>query len=172
MRPLGILLAIGLLASCNRVTTTVHAPPKLPNTMKPGDLITTPGTYHYEDKVATHDLELAMAGTALSWMISRHEPLPHGGSTGGSGGGGMQVPEGSSWFVYLEDPGRYWFSNGKDRLDYNFREDNGTKSGPSIHDGKLIPHSPPVPKEVIQRLPAELQKLLPPVEAPQKQPSI
>jgi hypothetical protein len=167
-----LLLALGLLAGCSRSKVTLHPPPKLPNTMSPGDFITSPGKFHFEEKDSVHDIEITRTGPDISWSITRSQTLPHGGSSGGSGGGGLRVPEGSAWFVYLDEPGRYWISNGKDRLDYHLYEGSGSNGGPSIHDGKLLPNSPPVPKEVILRLPAELQKLFPPVEMPQKRPSI
>ena len=175
MRLLHLLLAVGLLAGCKRSTVTFHAPPKLPklpNTMSPGDFIISPGKYHFEEKNTAHDLEITQSGPDLEWSVSRSEILPHGGSSGGSGRGSMQVPEGSAWFVYLEDPGRYWIGNGKDRLDYHLYRGSGSTSGPSIQDGKLLPATPPVPQEVIQHLSAGLQKLFPPVEAPQNRPSI
>lgn len=77
------------------------------------------------------------------------------------------------WFVFVESPSRFWFFDGKDEMDYLIlTPGGGTEAGGSIHSGRVYPSSPPVPRELVPHLPADLQSLFPEVETPGKRPSI
>lgn len=77
------------------------------------------------------------------------------------------------WFVFVESPSQFWFFDGKDEMDYLIlTPGGGAKAGGSIHSGRVYPSSPPVPKELIPHLPADLRSLLPEVERPGNRPSI
>jgi hypothetical protein len=69
----------------------------------------------------------------------------------------------------VESPERFWLFDGKSAL-RTFHPEGTT--GPVISSGKVGRSDARVPGEVILRLPAELQKLLPPVEPPVKRPSL
>ena len=148
-------------------------PTPVPNTLSSGMFIKTPGSFHFGDRSSTHHIDVTQTGQDIGWTISRSISLPHGGTSGGSGGGGMQTkaPD-DPWFIFVQSPGSYWLCNGSDRLDYHLSDEHGSNAGPAVDSGKLLPSCPKVPLELIPHLPPELQKLFPPVEMPQKRPSI
>ena len=75
------------------------------------------------------------------------------------------------WFVFVEAPERLWFLNGKDNLFCRLTEGAGTRSVDVISGGTLKPEGEPIPPELVPRLPAELQKLVPAPTA-KRRPSI
>src|SRR5690606_251021 len=95
-----------------------------------------------------------------------------GGSSSGGYGNSIPLPAAATaWFIFVESPDRLWFFNGSSKLTFHHSDTgSGVSSGPAIVDGKLRPDSPPIPAELLPRLPAELQKLIPteppPVELP------
>ncbi len=168
-----LLVASALLPACTRRTVTSAPRTTAPNTMSAGMFIGKPGTYHFGDRSGSHDLDVTLSGQDIGWSISTSRTLPHGGSSGSSGGGGMRMQAaGDPWFIFVESPGSYWMCNGSQRLDYHLNDEHGSNGGSAVHDGKLTPSAPKVPVELIPRLPAEMQKLFPPVEPPRKRPSI
>lgn len=167
------LLLLALLAGCGKRRVTMIPPTPAPNTMSAGAFIDKPGSFHFADRDGRHDLEVTLSGQDLGWNASSSLNLPHGGSSGSTSGGGMRIQAaGHPWFIFVDSPGNYWVCNGSDRLDYDLRDHHGSNGGPAVHDGKLMPTSPKVPTALIPRLPVEMQKLFPPVETPQKRPSI
>jgi hypothetical protein len=174
MRALALLLlAVALLPACSRRTVTITPPPAVANTMSAGMFIDSPGSYHFGDRSGSHDLDVTLSGQDIAWNISTSRTLPHGGSSGSSGGGGMRIQAaGDPWFIFVESPGSYWMCDGSQRLDYHLNDEHGSNGGPAVHAGKLMPSSPKVPVDLIPRLPAEMQKLFPPVEPPRERPSI
>ena len=167
------LVALALLPACSRRTVVSAPRAAAPNTMSAGMFIDKPGVYHFGDHADTHDLDVNLSGQDLGWSASSSRSLPGGGSSRSTSGGGMRIPAaGDPWFIFVEAPGSYWICNGRDRLDYDLRDGHGSNGGTAVHDGKLIPSAPKVPVDLIPRLPAEMQKLLPAVEPPQKRPSI
>jgi hypothetical protein len=187
MRALALLvLAAALLPACSKRTVTITPPAAVANTMSAGMFIDTPGSYHFGDRSESHDLDVTLSGQDIGWSISTSRTLPHGGrststsrthphggSSGSSGGGGMRMQAaGDPWFIFVESPGSYWMCDGSQRLDYHLNDEHGSNGGSAVHGGKLMPSAPKVPVELIPRLPAEMQKLFPPVEPPRKRPSI
>lgn len=169
-----LLLASALLPACSKRTMVIPPPATMANTMSAGMFIDSPGSYHFGDRSGTFDLDVTESGQDIGWTTSSSRPLSHvGGSIGGSGGGGMQIQAvGDPWFIFVESPGRYWMCDGSQRLDYYLSDEHGSNSGPAVDGGKLLGAAPKPPAELILRLPAEIQKLFPPVEPQQKRPSI
>jgi hypothetical protein len=75
------------------------------------------------------------------------------------------------WFIFVESPQRLWFFNGSGELNYNLSDHGGSRGGPAISSGKLLPTNERIPQELIPHLPPELQKLFPPVPPKEDRPS-
>ncbi len=174
MRPLVVacVAAIAALSSCHRKTVKLTPPPVAANTMHPGTFIDSPGSRQFTDRSGTYKLDVTRSGETVSWDISISQHLSDGGTSGGTAGGGMTVDPDRSWFIYMEEPGRYWMCDGKQRLDYYFKDEHGGNSGPAVDGDKVMPESPRVPAELIPRLPPEMRKLFPDIQPPRKRPSI
>lgn len=160
--------------SCKKTTVilTPHAPP-VANTLIPGTSIDKIGTYSYSDAKVSSKLDLSGGGTTIHWSFEISRPLPGGGSSGGSSSGGMSLANASDpWFVHAESPVRMWFFDGTKSLSYSLNDEHGGHGGPAIFDGQLQHSDHKVPDEVVRKLPAELQKLFPPLPPAGPRPSI
>lgn len=173
MKPvLPCLLLILSATACRKHATSVsvaHAPA---NTLVAGTFIDRAGTFTHDDGTVTRELVTSPGPSAVNCMLSYREQRP-GMSRSSSSGHTIPLSKpGAPWFVYVERPGRLWFFNGKDRLDYDHQNRDGTSSsGDAIHSGTLVPSAPPIPVELIPRLPASLRKLLPAANPESPRPS-
>ena len=167
------ILAFALSAiACRKHTMTVSAVPATSNTLVAGTFIDCAGTYTHAVGAITHEVTVTPAPTAVTLLQTIREQHGMGGSSSSSGHAIQLADPSMPWFVFVERPGRLWFFNGKDQLDYDVKSPGGGgSSGPAIASGQLRPNTPPIPPDLIPRLPAELRKLLPAVEAPADRPS-
>jgi hypothetical protein len=171
---LAVLLSCLATSACNpRRHRTTYTPPSVsvPSTLISGNFITTSGSYTHGDSNVTHELELNHAGRAVHWShsVSLHSPSTSGG---GSSSSSMSLSSPTDpWFVFVEVPERLWFFNGKDTLFCRLTEGASTRAVEAISGGVLDPASEPIPAEVVSRLPAELQKIVPAAES-KRRPSI
>lgn len=174
-----LLAALCLLplpfSSCrkSKVVATRHTP-LVANTLLPGTFIDKIGSYIHSDGKGTSKLDLTGSGIPIHWRFEINRPLPGGGGSRGGTSGGRISPDTASdpWFVYVESPRRLWFFDGTKDLEYSLNDDGGGRAGPAIFDGKLQYSDHKVPDEVIRKLPAELQKLFPPLPPAGPRPSI
>lgn len=174
-----IPLAAGLLAStaCSRrmVVHTSYPKPLVapgPNTLLPGTFLDTPGHWSFYESDWGVELTVTASDTSLGWELLSQEAAPGGGRSNGVGTGGFNLPAaGAAWFVYVESPRKLWFFNSRDELYYQFRDDSGSRGAPAISGGQLQEPHPPVPAELVARLPEDLRKLLPAAPPPVGKPS-
>lgn len=165
-----ILVLAGSLTACRKTSTTRSSTVATPDTLIPGTFITTSGTFTHTDGMTTHSLEATQAGQRLSLSYGRSEELSSGMSTGISSATDKSISSPTaSWFIYVESPERFWYFDGKSELS-TFYADGG--AGMVLSSGKIHPSCANVPREVVPRLPEDLQKLLPRVEPPVKRPSM
>jgi hypothetical protein len=165
-------LAFSSCTKRSRVVVTTHTS-SVPNTLLTGDFINKTGTYTYSDSGGSSKLDLTGGGTLINWSFEITRPLPGGGSSGGTSGGSISPDDaGDPWFVYVETPQRLWFFDGTKGLDYSLHDGSGGRGGPAIFEGKLQYSEHRVPDELIRKLPADLQKLFPPVLPAVPRPSI
>ena len=171
MRALLSLLLLAVAATgCRRAGTSGSTSVAAPDTLIPGNFITTSGTFTHTEGRTIRSLDVTRSGTSLSLDYRYREEMPSGGTSGSTSTnrGSISSPT-DPWFIYVESPERFWLFDGKSAL-RTFHPEGTT--GPVISSGKLGRSDAKVPGEVILRIPAELQKLLPPVEPPVKRPSL
>jgi hypothetical protein len=167
-----LCLSLALLAStaCRKISTTGSPATATPDTLIPGSFITTSGTFTHHKGMTDRSLDVTQSGTSLSLDYRYSEEMPSGGSSGSTSTNHSSISSPTDpWFIYVESPERFWLFDGKSAL-RTFHPEGTT--GPVISSGKVGRSDARVPGEVILRLPAELQKLLPPVEPPVKRPSL
>ena len=176
---LTVLLLTGLLivvtaTGCRKSTSHTSTLSAGPDTLIAGTVITSAGSWSARTPHGSTKLDLSVSGTSVNWTITTEEKIGKFGSSGGSSGSGMGLSSPADpWFVFVESPSRLWMFDGKDELAYRFRNDGGgSGGGQSIFSGKLLPGSPPVPRELVLQLPPELQKQFPDVEPAGKRPSL
>lgn len=142
-----------------------------PDTLIPGSFITGSGRFTHTDGMNLHLLDVTQSGTSLSLQYRSSEKLPSGGTTGSMKQGSTSISSPTTpWFIYVESPERFWCSDGRSELSIFYADDDII--GPVILAGKLHCLGPDIPSEVILRLPADLQKLLPQVEPAERRPSL
>jgi hypothetical protein len=167
-----LLLSLALLAStaCRKTSTTRSSTVATPDTLIPGTFITTSGKFTHTEGRTIRSLDVTQSGRSLSLDYRYLEEMPSGGTSGSTSTnrGSISSPT-DPWFIYVESPERFWLFDGKSVLRTFHPEDT---TGPVISSGKVDRSDAKVPAEVILRLPAELQKLLPPVVPPVKRPSL
>lgn len=171
--PLLCLLPLAL-SSCrkSKVLVTPYAP-AVANTLLIRTFIDKTGSYTHSDGKGTTHLELSGGGTTILWSLEIHSPKPGGGSSRRSSRGSIRLDDpGDPWFVYAETPQRIWLFDGKKDLDYSLHGEDGSRGGTAIFEGRLQPADDKVPDQVIRKLPAELQKLFPPLPPAGPRPSI
>ena len=173
---LRLLLCLSLVlvaaTACRKTSTTRASTVATPDTLIPATFITTPGSWSHTRANVTRRLTINLTGTSVSWNHSIEEHSPSGVSSSSGNGGGMSLSSpGDPWFAHVESPARLWFFDGKGTL-INDYYDESTPSGRVIYKGKLQRGAVTVPPDLVLRLPADLQKLLPPVEPPVKRPSL
>ncbi|MEK7949870.1 hypothetical protein [Luteolibacter soli] len=118
-------------------------------------------------------------GSGLEYSYySFAEPLPPAGKTGNGGSSPITFPPWpSNWFIYAADTGNpkiLWFYGNGRQLWYTTIKDRISDS--PVHrvideKGKRVKDSKTPPYAVIQRLPADLQKLFPDIEPPLERPA-
>lgn len=167
MRIAFLLLTLSLATiGCRKsITYSTSAAVTTPDTLVKGTIIRSAGTWSAHSPKGSQTLEVTVSGTSISWEITSEEKHPGGGSSSGTGSSGMTLSAPSDpWFIYVETPQRLWFFDGKDALSYSLSDNGGSRSGPAIFVGKLQPTNEKIPRDLIPHLPAEMQKLFPPVE--------
>ena len=168
-----LCLSLALLAStaCRKTSTTGSSATATPDTLIPGSFITTSGTFTHTGGMTTRSLDITRSsGRSLSLSYRYLEEMPSGGTSGSTSTNHTSISSPSDpWFIYVESPERFWLFDGKSVL-RTFHPEGTT--GPVISSGKLDRSDANVPADVILRLPAELQKLLPSVEPLVKRPSL
>lgn len=168
------LLSLALsLASVGCHKTVVHtgAVATAPDTLVPGLVIKSAGNWSAHTGKSSRTLDVTVSGNSVSWTVSSEEQIAGGGKSGGSSSSSMTLSSPTDpWFILVESPQRLWFFNGTGNLAYSL-SDGGIRSGPAIHGGKLIPTDEKIPAILIRQLPAELQKLFPPVPPEEERPS-
>ena len=171
---LAALLITATATGCRKSTSHTSTLSGGPDTLIAGTVIKSAGTWSASSSKGSTKLDLSVSGTSIHWTITTEEKIGKFGSSGGSSGSGMSLSSPADpWFVFVETPSRFWMFDGKDELAYRFQNDGGgSGGGQSIFNGKLLPGSPPVPREVVLQLPPELQKQFPHVEPAGKRPSL
>ena len=172
-----IVLTFALIGCRKTPVTTV---PAAAPTLVPGMFVNSAGSWWTPHGTGSFQLKVTGSGNALKYEIADFPlPGPPTGQPGSSGSSPIDIPQWSpDWFIYVEDtrPTVYlWFFGSSNRLWYVAVK--GRASGPETvmvidEKGALVSRSRAVPSDVILRLPPDLQKLLPPVEAVSKRPSI
>lgn len=173
MKFVPLLLALVLSAvACRKHTMTVSGGPVASSTLVAGSFIDSAGTYTHDDGSVTHRVVVSPGPAAVNCGLSRHEQRGMSSSNSSSGRSIRLLHPSDPWFIFVERPGRLWFFNGKNQLDYEMESPGGGgHSGSAIDSGKLRPDAPPLPPDLVPRLPEELRKLLPAVYAPGVRPS-
>ena len=170
------LLITAAASGCRKSTTHTSTLSAGPDTLIAGTVIKSAGSWTARTPQGSTKLDLTVSGTSVNWTIFTEEKIGNFGASGGSSssGSGMGLSSPADpWFVFVETPSRFWMFDGKDELAYRFRNDGGgSGGGQSIFNGKLLPGSPPVPRELVLQLPPELQKQFPHVEPASKRPSL
>ncbi|MCW1925334.1 hypothetical protein OKA05_22430 [Luteolibacter arcticus] len=162
-------------AGCHKttVTTTSSTVATSPDTLIAGTIIRSAGTWSAHKARTTQKLDVTVSGNSISWTIDTMEQLPGGGSSGGSGSSGMTLSSPTDpWFIFVESPRHLWFFNGTTDLTYSLSDGGGSRSGPAIHAGKLMPTNEKIPPDLVRQLPPDLQKQLPPVPPKEERPSL
>ena len=171
------LLIIAAATGCRKSTShTSSTSSTSPDTLIAGTVITSAGSWSARTPHGSTKLNVTVSGSSVNWTIFTEEKISNFGASGGSSssGSGMGLSSPADpWFVFVETPSRFWMFDGKDELAYRFRNDGGgSGGGQSVSNGKLLPGSPPVPRELVLQLPPELQKQFPHVEPASKRPSL
>jgi hypothetical protein len=169
-----LLLTVSLATLGCRRTATVTSSTTVttPDTLVAGTVIRSAGTWSAHTTTTSHKLEVTVSTNSVGWSVTSEEKLPGGGTGGGSSSSGMPLSSPSDpWFVYVESPQRYWFFDGKGDLNYSLSDRGGSRGGPAMVSGKLLPTDEKIPLDLIPLLPADLQKLFPPVEPKSERPS-
>lgn len=170
------LLITAAASGCRKSTSHTSTLSAGPDTLIAGTVITSAGSWSARTPNGSTKLDVTVSGTSVNWTIFTEDKIGNFGASGGSSssGSGMGLSSPADpWFVFVETPSRFWMFDGKDELAYRFRNDGGgSGGGQSIFSGKLLPGSPPVPRELVLQLPPELQKQFPHVEPASKRPSL
>jgi hypothetical protein len=173
-----LLLALSLATfGCRRtVTVTSSTTVTTPDTLVAGTVIRSAGTWSAHTSKGSKRLDIKIDADTVSWVVSNEDKRPTGGI------GGSAIGEASSsmslssardpWFVFVESPRRLWFFNGSDRLSFRLAGSGGIRGGMAVLLGKLVPTAEKIPEEIIPLLPADLQKLFPPIEPKTERPSL
>ena len=173
--PIAALCLLPLaLSSCRKPKVLVTPrTPAAANTLLVGTFIDKTGSYAHSDGKGTSKLDLSGGGTAIHWSLEIRSQRPGGGSSARSSRGSISLDApGDPWFVHAETPQRIWLFDGRKDLEYSLHDDHGSHGGAAIFDGRLQPSDHKVPDQVIRKLPAELQKLFPPLPPSGPRPSI
>jgi hypothetical protein len=167
-------LALVSTTACRKTSTARTSTVASPDTLIPGTVIHSAGSWFASTSKGSTKLDLSVSGTSINWTITTEEKIGKFGSSGGSSASGMSLSSPTDpWFVFVESPSRLWMFDGKDGLIFKFQHPGGGGSGgQSIFDGKLLSGSPPVPRDLVLQLPPDLQKLFPHVEPAGKRPSL
>lgn len=156
-----VILSCAILTGCrkHRIVSPPPPPPSMAsNTLIEGAVFKGSGTWAYFERGTTRSLTATPTGRAINWSY-RYSGSPRGsGST--SSGFGLSDPS-DPWFIYVEAPNRLWFFDGSRHLSY--RNWNPDETGDAIVDGTLKLPVSDIPSGLVPHLPAELQKLFPPV---------
>lgn len=172
---IGLLLLTLSLATlgCRRtITVTSSTTVTTPDTLITGMVIRSAGTWSAHTATTSQKLDVTVSATSVSWSVAKEEKLPGGGTGGASGSSGLSLSSPSDpWFIFVESPQRLWFFNGSGDLNYNLSDHGGSRGGPAIASGKLLPTDEKIPADLILLLPPDLQKLFPPVEPKTERPS-
>lgn len=174
MRTALLLLTLSLSAiGCRRTTTTFSSTTATaPDTLITGMVIRSAGSWSAHTAKTSQKLDVTVSGNSVSWSVETEEKLPGGGTGGGSGSSGMNLSSPSDpWLIFVESPQRFWFFNGKDELTYSLSGSGGSRGGPAMISGKLLPTDEKIPMDIVPLLPADLQKLFPPIEPKTERPS-
>ena len=171
------LACLAVVSGCRKPAAAPPSP-SAPPTLLPGTFINSKGSWWAPHASGSFRLDIDPAKGGLEYRFSTFdEPVPPTGKTGTGGGGPIEFPSWSpDWFIYAEDTGSpkiLWFYGSSSRLWYTIIK--GKDSDPPSHIaidqyGKRIEPSRRVPAEVIQRLPANLQKLFSDDRAPVERP--
>jgi hypothetical protein len=176
--PLPLLLACAAVISGCRKPAASSAPTASP-TLLPGTFINSPGSWwtHHASGSFRLDINATKSGFEYRYGLFA-EPLPPTGRLGSGGAGPIEFPPWSpDWFFYVEDTGnpKYLWCYGNSRRLW-YMTIKGKDYDPPIHTvidehGKRSELGRSVPADVIQRLPADLQKLFAAEKAPLERPT-
>ncbi len=169
-------LSLSLLAStaCRKTSTTGSSTTATPDTLIPGLLIRSPGSWTATTPQGSTTLDITVHSSTVDWSVTSEVKMGNFGSSSGTSSSGISLSSPADpWFVFVESSYRLWFFDGKDELTYSWRSPNGNgQGGTSIYDGRLHPGTPPVPHDLVPHLPPELQKLFPAFNPANKRPSL
>ena len=176
MRLFLLLLLIAFPASGCRKHVVIKPAPAPENTLVDGTFITSAGSWFCSDRNTTATLRVDVSTDKIEWHYD-YAKRNRSGSSGSSGssGTGSQMSLGgpaAPWFIYVETPDSLWFSDGVNNLTHAISTHGVLKWNQVISIGQLEPDRERIPAEIIPRLSAELQKLLPPGEDTHERPSI
>lgn len=174
------LACLAALSGCRKPASTASSPAPAPTpTLLVGTFADAPGSWWAPHGKGSFRLEVKPKGSGLEYSFhSFEEPVPPTGKTGNRGSAPITFPSWSpDWFIYAADTGNpkiLWFYGSSRRLWYTTLKDK--ISDPPVHrvideKGKRLKGSKTPPYAVIQRLPADLRKLFPDVEAPVERPA-
>jgi hypothetical protein len=172
-----IVLTFALIGC--RKTPVITAPAAAP-TLVPGMFVNSAGSWWTPHGTGSFQLKVTGSGNAFNYEITDFPaPGPPTGPRGSSGSSPIDIPPWSpDWFIYVQDtrPTVYlWFFGSSNRLWYVAVKDKAIyPETVRVIDqkGALVSRSRAVPSDVILRLPPDLRKLFPPIEAEPKRPSI
>lgn len=173
---LASLLLCTLLGGCTRRVVTYSSASSVttPNTLVAGTFITGSGSWTHRQGSIGQELEVHASSSDVVWSYNFSSFTPHGSSSSGSTGTSKPIADKGKapWFIYVESPDRFWFFDGKTEL--TLQQSNGSNLSDSrvISKGKLLEEAEQVPADLIPRLPADMQALLPKPADPAKRPSI
>jgi hypothetical protein len=168
-----LCLSLALLAStaCRKTSTTRSSTVAAPDTLIPGNFITNGGVFIHDDGTFARELTVSTSSGAVSYKLGSTEKS--GSSADLSGNSIRLSTSGDPWFVFVESPVSLWVFDGKDELFYDYQLSKVRYHGrQAIAGGRLLPDIPPVPHDLILRLPPELQRLFPDVVPAVKRPSL
>ena len=167
-----LTLFLSPLGCRKTVTYTSSTVVTTPDTLVAGTVIRSAGNWSAHTAKGSQKLDVTLSGNSVSWSVTSEEKFPGGGTTGGSSSSGMSLSSPSDpWFIFVESTQRLWFFDGKGDLTYSLSGSGGSRSGPAISSGKLLPTNEKIPTDLVPHLPPDLQKLFPPVEPKQERPS-
>ena len=172
------LACLAALSGCRKPAPAASSPPPVP-TLLAGTFVDAPGSWWAPHGKGSFRLEVKPKGSGLEYSFySFEEPLPPAGKIGNGGSAPITFPPWpSNWFIYaadVGDPKILWFYGNGRHLWYTTLKDR--ISDPPVHrvideKGKRVDGSKTPPYSVIQRLPADLQKLFPADLAPEERPA-
>lgn len=174
---LAIFLTLALIG-CRKVPVT-PVPAAAPS-LVPGMFVNSAGSWWAPHGTGRFELTVTGSGNALKYETATYpSPGPPTGHNGSKSSSPIDIPPWSpDWFIYIEDTGPtvyLWFYGSSNRLWYVAVKGraNDPETVPMIDEkGALVSRSRAVPADVILRLPPDLRKLFPAVEASPKRPSI